>query len=193
MKIPEKAAQHFVYGTYYIKNDTEVKEVESISVKGSKVDVIIKRGEKTITQNFNDVTIKKNGPELILKPSSQYGVTLVMEFAKMLKELKDRYGNEYFTFQYSGVHVSGIQALRKKSGIFTKKRSGKSLDENDIKVASPDNFYKKLLESDESIIKYDDVGNILEEVQVGNGNKKITLKITRKGIGDDNVFLIPSK
>ena len=24
MKIPEKAAQHFVYGTYYIKNDNAV-------------------------------------------------------------------------------------------------------------------------------------------------------------------------
>lgn len=34
MKIPKKAAQHFVYGTYYIKKD-ESKNVHSISVKGN--------------------------------------------------------------------------------------------------------------------------------------------------------------
>ncbi len=192
MKIPKKAAQHFVYGTYYIKKD-ESKKVHSISVKGNTIKIIIKDGEKSISKDFKDVAIEKNGPELILKPSSQDGVESIMDFAGELKERKDERREEYFQFQYSGIHVSDIQALRTKSGIFTEKRSGKSLDENDVKVASPDDFYKKLLESDETIIEYDSNGNALGKVKVGDGNKKIILKVTRRGTKDSDVVLVTSK
>lgn len=105
-----------------------------------------------------------------------------MDFAKELKECKDERGKEYFQFQYSGIHVSGIQALRIKSGIFTIKRSGQNLDENDVQVASPDNFYKKLL-----TIEYQDNGNKSEKVKVENGNEKI---ITSRG---SDVVLVSSK
>ncbi len=184
MKIPEKAAQHFVYGTYYIKKD-ESKNVHSISVKGNTIKIMIKDGEKPITGEFKDVAIEKNGPELILKPSSQDGVESIMDFAKELKKRKDKSKKEYFKFQYSGIHVSDIQTLRTKSGIFTVKRSGQNLDENDIQVASPDDFYQKLLTTE-----YQNNGNKLKKVKVENGNEKIILEVTSRG---SDVVLVPSK
>lgn len=167
LKVTKELAQHFVYGTYYIIPSIKIRTVN----KNNHLKIIVKSGKRPCELDTKNIHVTLQNNEIILNHFSKDSCDLLMEFAENLHQKYEK----IFTFQYSGIHLNSIQNLRKQSP-FKVKRSGESIDENDIITPYPDKFYAALLGKE--IIEYN--GTKEGKVAFNFGEENIILKIHKR-------------